>query len=262
MSRLKADSSSDVADREAKELRPVILEIEGLAISRPLVADRFEILTRLYTVLAVRLANGKKCAEALEAVEKASVISPENDEVKSLKKQLTEIMESIQKRVGEFWRFLSSNPRAQLTAEGVSMKEQARLGLELAKKFRLSERATQANGGYFALSGNYSQLKKGLFGNKVSFSRSGARSGGQRSESQALLARSGLTGRSVQCADRGRSSRLRPSADRIKRTEELFGNPIPLERTCRQRPKTRQHRPGKGYSLSGSSLSRCSVASG
>ena len=143
MSGLKADSSSDAADREAKELRPVISEIEGLAISRPLVADRFEILTRLYTVLAVRLANGKKCAEALEAVEKASVISPENDEVKSLKKQLAEIMESIQKRVGELSKVLSSNPTAQLTAEGVSMKEQARLGLELAKKFKSSERAAQ-----------------------------------------------------------------------------------------------------------------------
>jgi len=41
MSGLKADSSSDAADREAKELRPVILEIEGLAMSRPFVADRF-----------------------------------------------------------------------------------------------------------------------------------------------------------------------------------------------------------------------------
>jgi hypothetical protein len=56
---------------------------------------------------------------------------------------MVHVSSRYRKRVGEFSKVLSSNPTAQLTAEGVSMKEQARLGLELAKNFRSSERATQ-----------------------------------------------------------------------------------------------------------------------
>ena len=143
MSGLKSDTTGESARREAKDLAATISELEVLAMSKPLVADHFDILIKLYTTLAVRLANAQKYAEALEAAEKAYVISSQSDEVNTLKKQLNEIMESVQKRAAELVKMVKSTPNARLTAEGISLKQQAKIGFDLAKRFALSERATQ-----------------------------------------------------------------------------------------------------------------------
>lgn len=143
ISALKDDRSSEVAAREAKKLKPIILEVEKLALSRPLVAGRFEILSKLYKTLAVRLANAKQCAEALEAIEKASAVSLEDEEVNSIKRHLNELMLSLQMRAAELAQELSRKPGAQLTADGLSIKNQAALGFELARSYRASEAAKQ-----------------------------------------------------------------------------------------------------------------------
>lgn len=126
---------------DAEALGRGIGRLELLLARYPHNAGLYDSLGMVEHLHAVKLANGGQPAEGLLAVEKSLTYRPGSKEVFEARAQLRGLMTSLQQRMQEVERAVARRANAQLNAQGLHMRAQARTGTSLADSYRTSRAA-------------------------------------------------------------------------------------------------------------------------
>lgn len=140
---LGTDRSEASARREALALQKVVDEMEYCGKRLTFHAEFYDVLGRTHLMHAVRLANSSQLSDALVAVEKALAVRPGWDEAEDTRKQLKEMMVSLQTQFQALEAQIRRTPNASLNSAGLEMQAQARSGIGPAERFAGSEKAKQ-----------------------------------------------------------------------------------------------------------------------
>jgi hypothetical protein len=116
---------------------------EALLRLHPSNVSLFDSLGVLHHLRAVKLANGDKVADALVEIERSLAFRPDEEEVEKARPQLVGMMQALQQQMRAVELSLASRPNTHLNAQGLALRDQARRGLEPARRFRESNEAKQ-----------------------------------------------------------------------------------------------------------------------
>lgn len=138
---LKDDSSAAAARSDVESLAGPIKQFEAMRAERPYDVVVYEFLARLYQLRSGRLAACGRISDALVNAQKAVLLSPAAEDIKTNLNSLVELMKTTQAKMREFEEAKAKQPNARLNAWGQFLQAEAVKGFEPFNEYARSAEA-------------------------------------------------------------------------------------------------------------------------
>lgn len=103
----------------------------------------YEVVSDLWHLYSIKLANYGKFSEALLSAQRALAYNPYMEEAKKTYKDIIKMMKQLKSKLGEIEREIANSYGMSMTDEGLRMKKEISKGSDLADRYRQSSEAQQ-----------------------------------------------------------------------------------------------------------------------